>query len=97
MSWEPDCSLQMTVTTTSLRTFFLLPRILCLCQANAHVCTMKMAEDGLIAYFAISFVCPSQLLCLYMTYMGEWLEFYPQDFGPCVQNSDFTTTELHTL
>jgi hypothetical protein len=45
---------------------------------------MKMAEDGLIAYFAISFVCPSQLLSLYMTCMGEWLEVYPQDFVPGV-------------
>jgi hypothetical protein len=47
---------QTTPVTGTVQAYLLSPAlILCLFKAKAHVCTLKMAEDGLSAHSASSY------------------------------------------
>jgi hypothetical protein len=42
----------------TVHTFCPLPPVLCVFEPTAHVCTLKMVEDGLSAYSVSSAACP---------------------------------------
>jgi hypothetical protein len=86
-----------------MHTFVPCPQFFCLIKHIAHVCTLKMAEDELSAYSASSQGMPelcnkppfsafTRPLSLAFRGSGQTWHMESQEFGPRVQNFDFTFT-----
>jgi hypothetical protein len=85
-TWDWDC--------LTMHTFWLLPLVLCLLKAEAHICTSKIAEDGLkcslclfpwyVLYCVIDLLAlpsPWLFICPIGTSGRTW-HVESQEFGP---------------
>jgi hypothetical protein len=93
--------------TVSLSHLCPLPPVLSLLKPTAHICTPKMAEDGLRLTVPLPPVCPQPCINLLSLSPGLFIwqagaggqtgHLESQEFGPRVQNSSFSFIQWSTF